>query len=79
MMHHHSEIHELSYFTLKQTFAPFFWIDEKGTIQHVNRAAELLSGYQYDDIVGKKYMISIRMKMNRPGKKPGKTFRIKRH
>jgi PAS domain S-box-containing protein len=51
-MHHQEDIQTLSYFTLKQSNEPVFWIDEEGVIQHVNPAAMKLSGFAYDEIVG---------------------------
>ena len=53
-MQNESDIQRLSYFTLNQSNEPFFWIDEEGTIQHVNPAAMKLSGFEYDEIVGTK-------------------------
>src|SRR6056297_2070623 len=53
-MENESDIQRLSYFTLTQSKEPFFWIDEAGTIQHVNSAAMKLSGFEYDEIVGTK-------------------------
>ena len=53
-MQNESDIQRLSYFTLEQSNEPFFWIDEAGTIQHVNPAAMKLSGLEYGDIVGTK-------------------------
>ena len=53
-MQNESDIQRLSYFTLNQSNEPFFWIDETGTIQHVNPAALKLSGFEYDEIVGTK-------------------------
>jgi len=53
-MQNESDIQRLSYFTLNQSKEPFFWIDEEGTIQHVNPAAMKLSGFEYDKIVGTK-------------------------
>ena len=53
-MQNESDIQRLSYFTLTQSKEPFFWIDEAGTIQHVNPAAMKLSGFEYDEIVGTK-------------------------
>ena len=53
-MQNESDIQRLSYFTLNQSNEPFFWIDEEGTIQHVNPAAMKLSGFSHDEIVGTK-------------------------
>lgn len=53
-MQNDSDIQRLSYFTINQSNEPFFWIDEKGNIQHVNEAAIKLSGFEYDEIVGTK-------------------------
>jgi len=53
-MQNDSDIQRLSYFTLNQSNEPFFWIDKKGSIQHVNEAALKLSGFEYDEIVGTK-------------------------
>lgn len=48
-MQNESDIQQLSYFTLNQLNEPFFWINEEGTIQHVNPAAIKLSGLKYDE------------------------------
>jgi len=53
-MQNDSDIQRLSYFTLNQSNESFFWIDEEGTIQHVNPAATKLLGLEYDEIVGTK-------------------------
>ena len=53
-MQNSSDIQRLSYFTLNQSNEPFFWIDEEGTIRHVNPAALQLTGFKYDEIVGTK-------------------------
>ncbi len=53
-MQNESDIQRLSYFTLNQSNEPFFWIDEAGTIQHVNPAALKLSGFKYNEIIGTK-------------------------
>ncbi len=53
-MKNDSDIQRLSYFTLNQSNEPFFWIDETGSIQHVNEAATKLSGFEYNEIVGRK-------------------------
>ncbi|MCB0468414.1 MAG: PAS domain S-box protein [Aequorivita sp.] len=53
-MQNESDIQRLSYFTLSQSHEPFFWIDEEGTIEHVNPAAMKLSGFEYHAIVGTK-------------------------
>ena len=47
-------IQRLSYFTLRQSNEVVFWIDEEGTIQHVNQDGCKFSGFAYDEIVGKK-------------------------
>lgn len=53
-MQNDSDIQRLSYFTISQSNEPLFWIDEEGTIRHVNPAAIKLSGFKYDEIVGTK-------------------------
>jgi len=49
-----SDIQRVSYFTLSQSTDPLFWIDEEGTIQHVNPATTKLLELEYDKIVGTK-------------------------
>lgn len=53
-MENNTDIQRLAYFTLNQLNEPFFWIDAAGTIQHVNPAALKLSGFEYEEIVGRK-------------------------
>ena len=47
-------IKELSYFTLHKSNEPFLWIDESGTIKHINTALETLFGFSEDEITGRK-------------------------
>ena len=47
-------LQQLSYFTIKQSNEPVIWIDSEGTIQHLNEAACKFSGFDYDEIIGKK-------------------------
>ncbi len=48
------DIQRLSYFTIKQSNEPVFWIKSDGEIVHLNEAALRYSGFAYDDIVGTK-------------------------
>jgi PAS domain S-box-containing protein len=47
-------LQQLSYFTIKQSNVPVIWIDSEGTIQHLNEAACKFSGFDHDEIIGKK-------------------------
>ncbi len=47
-------LQQLSYFTIKQSNEPVIWIDSEGTIQHLNEAACKFSGFDYNEIIGKK-------------------------
>jgi PAS domain S-box-containing protein len=47
-------LQQLSYFTIKQSNVPVIWIDSEGTIQHLNEAACEFSGFDHDEIIGKK-------------------------
>jgi len=48
------DVQRLSYFTIKQSNEPVFWIAADGEIVHVNEAARRYTGYPYDRIVGVK-------------------------
>jgi len=48
------DIQRLSYFTIKQSNEPVFWIAADGEIVHLNEAACRYSGFAIDEIVGTK-------------------------
>jgi PAS domain S-box-containing protein len=53
-MNSNSDLQRLSYFTIKQSNEPVIWIDSEGTIQHLNEAACRFSGFEYDELIGRK-------------------------
>jgi len=53
-MNPNSDLHRLSYFTIKQSNEPVIWIDSEGTIHHLNDAACRFSGFKYDELIGRK-------------------------